>query len=56
MRLWIPPVRRVLSELWSKDRKNRHVGVFEGLNANAKALILEKMEASVAAEITKTLI
>ena len=45
---------RVLSELWSKDQETA-IGVFEGLNANAKALILEKMEASVAAEITKTL-
>ncbi|NLW01862.1 MAG: hypothetical protein GX027_01170 [Clostridiaceae bacterium] len=45
---------RVLAELWSKDQETA-IGVFEGLNANAKAQILEKMEASLAAEITKTL-
>lgn len=45
---------KVLSELWSKDQETA-IGIFEGLSNNAKAQILQKMEASVAADITKTL-
>lgn len=45
---------RVLAELWNRDKETA-IGVFEGLNANAKAKILEKMEAPLAAEITRTL-
>lgn len=45
---------RVLSELWSKDHEAA-IGIFEGLNAGAKAKILERMDAAAAADITKTL-
>lgn len=44
----------VLTELWSKDQETA-IGIFEGLNANAQAQILQNMEAPVAADITKTL-
>lgn len=44
----------VLTELWDKDQETA-IGIFEGLNANAQAQILQNMEASVAADITKTL-
>jgi len=44
----------VLTELWGKDQETA-IGIFEGLNANAQAQILQNMEASVAADITKTL-
>jgi len=45
---------RVLAELWARDQETA-LGVFEGLSNNAKAQILENMEPSIAAEITKAL-
>jgi len=45
---------KVLSELWKKDQETA-LGIFEGLNASAKAQILENMEASTAADITRSL-
>jgi flagellar motility protein MotE (MotC chaperone) len=45
---------RVLSALWNKDREAA-LNVFEGLKPAAAALIFEEMDASLAADITKTL-
>ncbi len=44
----------VLTELYAKDEETL-MDIFQGLKANAAALILEKMDAKTAAEITKLL-
>ncbi len=45
---------RVLTELWSKDR-NIMISIMESLKAQTSALILEEMDASVAAEVMRAL-
>lgn len=45
---------KVLTELWSKDRTIM-ISIMEGLKPQAAALIMEKMDASVAAEVMRVL-
>lgn len=45
---------KVLSALWNKDQETT-IGIFEGLRSSSAALILQNMDATLAADITKAL-